>query len=75
MFILRIDTGNAAMGSTQEMAEALRKVAAELEAFDAEPAEDGSLTISGSAVLDGNGNSVGSWRLIEGEPRPVRGWL
>jgi hypothetical protein len=55
-FTLRIELGNAAMQLAGDVAEALRRVADDVEAGE-----------TSGVVMDANGNTVGGW---EGAPEP-----
>lgn len=52
MFTLTIETGNAAMSTREDVAEALRQVAEKLEGGR-----------EGGNVMDANGNTVGAFSL------------
>jgi hypothetical protein len=62
---LTIRTGNDAMQSGEDLAQALERAAKHVRYLGAEPLTEG---ISSQRVLDGNGQSVGSWWIEEDEP-------
>lgn len=63
MFQVSIETGNAAMFSTEQVAAALRATAARLER-DYEAEDLTETQIHTQTILDLNGNRVGGWKNI-----------
>jgi hypothetical protein len=64
VFILRIGLGNAAMSDSEDVAQALEKVAADV----VEGPANGLYAGKGSMIRDANGNTVGAWEVI-GRPQ------
>lgn len=56
-FALKIRLGGAAMLNGEDVAEALRNIANYVEQRDV-----------GSVIIDANGNTVGHFRYVEGDP-------
>ena len=67
-FTLKIDLGNAAMLTGEDIAGALREVARKIEReATCSVNDDGEEQIdeTGGGIIDDNGNRVGSWAVIE----------
>jgi hypothetical protein len=63
-FTLKIELGNDAMQTYDDIAAALRKVAARLNSGgNTVIDEDADLAITGGRIKDVNGNTVGEWSL------------
>jgi hypothetical protein len=60
-FTLNIELGNEAMQTGLDVAEALKKVAKKIYMFGGED----ELIGCGGKIMDGNGNSVGSWQVSD----------
>lgn len=63
-FILKIDLGNDAMQTPEDIALALLKVVAKLDVMQAFDGDS-------CPIMDANGHQVGNWRHDEPEPKVV----